>query len=696
MSITNIIFNPFFMLFLLLIISTVIYYVVSNNTTIAKNNDCKPDEDLLDSGCYKKCQDDDKRCGTQCYNTAQFACMTGTNSICELEYKYCPKKDGSQLCCDDQHYCDKTTNTCVLGCPPGQVRCGKDCCNKADCQGEGETGICCPTARYCKVSGRISETVCCTDACCNGICCGTDESCVGGECKTKCGTLPPCDPDTQICVEDETDINNITYTCMDRGSCVWGDVAYTPQMIEGDTKSQYPVCERTDNTFWLIPNTTVTANWMYGNKVNMVNVPLDTNTSKPECKGDIIKQSCSIKIGNSGTNKIDLSKYPNLFYDTITTNCSANLDCNKYLADPKNLQNICSDINKNRPYTCCVGGDNKTYTGQVCTGDTDCSTGSCMCNKSGFAGPTCNYSSNDCSNHGYPTYTNGTMVCICNEGTLTTPQDKLTQDNFTTLVLNFNPLDYYTPNPTGGCIPMKWYEFYNPGRVKNHVYNWLKTLIRPQGYADDITVNQFITTESQNGEIRYDPESGSRINVPLTDTAGNPVGVVGGWKTLILLQVNWLPNFVGGYTITDASGYGDYLDCDTNGNVRKKYTNQSGEQVDIYAQIPYSIMRVYGAPSGVDDIFFIMNGSQKVGVHWNSATDIRIADSSEPSGELMYYAINSGWDSLGLLSGIPDFGWAGPGELSGGPAIFVFNNGSGQGIQTVPISSPKMALSPPS
>jgi len=157
-----------------------------------------------------------------------------------------------------------------------------------------------------------------------------------------------------------------------------------------------------------------------------------------------------------------------------------------------------------------------------------------------------------------------------------------------------------------------------------------------------------------------------------------------------------VPNFVGGYTITDASGYGDYLDCDTNGNVRRKYTNQSGEQVDIYAQIPYSIMRVYGAPSGVDDIFFIMNGSQKVGVHWNSATVIRIADSSEPSGESMYYAINSGWDSFGLLSGIPDFGWAGPGQLSGGPAIFVFNNGSGQNIQTVQISSPKMALSPPS
>ena len=687
-----------------------------------KNNNVCCKKALCDGICCddnKICDPDTKTC-IVCPST-----HVSCNGICCDMGQTCHKGiDGKDYCCDKDicgTICCKSTESCYKGADGKDYCCETDLLHGNICCKKGQTyidsGLCCDSNNICIDENGTSvcydENLCTIDpntkkcVCCKN---GEKYDITSGTCKIICGNeLCNKDKNIQYCFSQDADKPH----CINVG-CSWGQYQYHPSLVDNDIKicsynnKLYTVnnpvgvnpllltrtssvlqgansqidCTPDDCRMKILEDNMDFAN--YDTATKLCTATFDCGKNLPQNNGTCPlpnSVSCCFDENGKYTGQIcsngrrcykgecvcnnDADKGDNCIRIDGSTNCNGNgtiifkdnnnfnCKCNPTFAgtECEYGRNICSNNgnpNDNKTCNCDTGftGNICQYSRSTCSGHgTPNYDGTCVCDTS-FTGNICQYTRNGtCSGHGTPNY-DGTCIC---DGI-----DKLNDIN------NFDPKGIYKWNGTT-CGPLKWYEFYDCKRIKNHVYGWLNSYLP----GSNQTVKQYI----QNTDFIKDAYNG-----------------LGGWSCFIVFQVN-IQNYPHNYNITNWSkrtdsdgGWDDFLNTDQYGNVRTMFGS-----TPIYDQNSNSTTRMYvyankdpaGLPGG--QIKCVVNNYDVIGVQWdsNSTSTTLLPETCAwmKNNGISGYLIQSGgfMPSISPNCQIMD-GSNCPDLLDDSPAIFVFND----------------------
>ena len=413
------------------------------------------------SGCMKKCDTDEKRCGYDCYDPVRNECTTKDVQICTNSLVRHYKDVGGSIiteCCGKvnniQTYPvlndttgDEECKTCKF------TVCGNQCCpdpkstnpiDPFDDRNIHAGGICIDGKSCCADKYNIKDSngnsVCCQTEPCNGICCGGIKKCDPKDniCREPCGNNY-C-TDSEICMTDKDSGEN---TCVPQG-CQWDRTIYAPDAVytytksdlykndNGDLKYTVPVCKTQNQSkndpYWIVNDKSKASDQL----ISKVLVPLNSDWNNTNCNTMI---ACKNKISEKDLSRITKT---NGTSSMIGGKCSADADCSmllptsdilkkSYQPDTANVvsgyynKSSCptKDVNGNDTLQCCIDPVSKEFSGLVCPQSQICYNDNSS-NKNYLC-----YNINDsssapldnCNNHGLldTTIKNG-IVCKCSPG----------------------------------------------------------------------------------------------------------------------------------------------------------------------------------------------------------------------------------------------------------------------------------------
>ena len=312
------------------------------------------DDSIKNCACPTGTKLQNDKCVTDCgtLKTCGEGCFNPDTQTCSKKGKACDKNKsyGIGECCDDGQEYDSVTKKCV-SCK--NEMCDGNCCNPDEKCTKNKKGknICCKKE-------NMHGDFCCTNFASVDGCCDDDQqiSNDGKYCTDKCGTQF-CDDDNQYCgnfnTYDEGKENSVSY-CVNRTSCKFDEINYTPSHTISDKNKQIITCAKQLPLDVTQPLATC----------KIADIASYQALATSEMHGDCIIGDCVNRLKETGIKNVTMGT------PTDPHICQAQLSCSHILPD---CDGKCPIDNNDQ---CCFNEDG-SYNGTICPDYMTCENNTC-------------------------------------------------------------------------------------------------------------------------------------------------------------------------------------------------------------------------------------------------------------------------------------------------------------------------------